>query len=235
MPNLSDISSIIISLVISAVACGLLYYFFKQRLVVLERSQMEQARVLQTFIANINAQIQFLIHQKANKEPSNEELSICKLPEKNELIVVSSENSEDEDEDDDSSTSTESSDESDIEEDEVPKIKVMKMDNHMDDKPLECIEITKDNNEKKIIELDASALGLESDSCSSSESESESEEDKKEETKSKEFSVLASINFNNMSVVALKQLVKDKNLAEESEITKMKKKDLVQLLNDSSK
>ena len=261
-----------------------MFYYFKQRLSLIEQSQMEQARILQAIISRglpqhsaQQATQQLNAEQQATQQ-CHKEITITQ----NSLIEVSSDDSESESSDSESESSdTESesgssdkwsigdeihqSDEYHKEFNEMSErmraLSSEKKQIHIDEniENIENIEIENietnaehtaeehnadDTNTKKIISL-KNPLNHESDdeesSSSSSESESESEEKPQEfelkigyksASSNKDASKAAlHLNYGNMSVPALRQLAKERGLGgDEADLQKLKKKDLVQLL-----
>ena len=269
-----------ISLAICAIISYGVFYYFKQRLSLIEQSQMEQARILQAIISRgllqPHPQQQQATHQlnaEHQAAQTHKEITITQ----NSLIEVSSYDSESESSDTESDTESES-ESSDTESDKwsigdeihqsdeyhkefnemsermralSSEKKQIHLDNEnidvIDDIEIENIETNADDtNTKKIISLknplthDEHESDDEEDSSSSS-SESESEEKTQEfelkigyksASSNKDASKAAlHLNYGNMSVPALRQLAKERGLGgDEADLQKLKKKDLVQLL-----
>ena len=265
--SFSVATTVFVSLAICAVISYGVFYYFKQRLSVIEQSQMEQARVMQAFIArsimhqhgNQVNQMNQMMNQmnQAQEHPVHKEVNITESG----LIEVSSD-SESESESDDSeseSTTSESSSDYDNEsgsesESETTKhIQIQLSSLSSDDAVVADViaDIVADagSSEKKIISLNKIALGN-TDDDSESESNSGDEQscdhedlqdasfelkigyknkDAKDAKDNKDSKI--HLNYGNMSVPALRQLAKDRGLVgEDADLQKLKKKDLVQLL-----
>jgi hypothetical protein len=266
-----------VSLAICAIISYGVFYYFKQRLSLIEQSQMEQARIMQAIISRGLPQHSAQQQQhSATHQPNAEQQAAQTHKEititQNSLIEVSSDDSESESSDSESESSdTESGSESESNNDkwsigdeihqsdslhesfndlsQKKHIHIESMD-HTDS--IEQLEIesldTKyaEDSNKKIISL-KSALNHEEhesdDEEDSSSSSSESESDEKPQDFElkigyKSASASASnnktalhLNYGNMSVPALRQLAKERGLGgDEGDLQKLKKKDLVQLL-----
>lgn len=275
-----------VSLAICAIISYGVFYYFKQRLSLIEQSQMEQARILQAIISrgllpqHSAQQQQQATHQLNSEQQAaqqcHKEITITQ----NSLIEVSSDDesetdseSESSDTESESGSGTESdkwsigdeihqSDEYHKEFNEMSERmralsssekKQIHIDNSenidnietIDDIGIETIETNADDtNTKKIISLKSTLTHDEHESddeedSSSSSSESESEE-KPQDFELKIGYKSASgatnktavhLNYGNMSVPALRQLAKERGLGgDEADLQKLKKKDLVQLL-----
>ena len=271
-----------VSLAICAIISYGVFYYFKQRLSLIEQSQMEQARILQAIISRglpqhsaQQATQQLNAEQQATQQ-CHKEITITQ----NSLIEVSSDDSESESSDSESESSdTESgssdkwsigdefhqSDEYHNEFIEMSKkmralssekkqihITVENIENietldHIENIDIENIETNAepnaepnadDMNMKKIISLNASAVNAESDEDEYDDESSSSESEEKPQKfevkigyKPKETSKSMHLNYGNMSVPALRQLVKERGLGgDDGDLQKLKKKDLVHLL-----
>lgn len=285
--SFSVATTIFVSLAICAVISYGIFYYFKQRLSVIEKSQMEQARIMQSLISHgIHAQSQQQqMQQHPHGQMCHKEVTITQSG----LIEVSS---DDESERCESESSAESSDsessesntESDSEEsksdkwsigDEIHqpdsyhqefeenfKKNVLLGTIHIDNRYLidsiTITTVTDDSVEntaaveedadsasnKKIISLNQSALGNDVDANESDDesSSSSSDEETQDKPNVKDLDLDLKIgykpkkeplhlNYANMSVPALRQVAKERGLGgEDAELNKLKKKDLLQLL-----
>ena len=284
--SFSVATTIFVSLAICAVISYGVFYYFKQRLSVIEQSQMEQARVMQSFIARSIMQQQAQQHhqqhaQQCQEQPQEQsqqqqqqqqwhkEITVTESG----LIEVSSDSESESDSDesqssDHSSESSQSSDKSSKSEkwsigDEIHQPDSLhewfnesqKKHIHIDAAAIDLDAVEEvacdDNDTKKIISLNKTALGGEEADESESESESDDEieelepfelkigyKDKDNDGKGKGASNAKKaapqsiqLNYSNMSVPALRQVAKERGLGgEDADLQKLKKKDLVQLL-----
>lgn len=269
--SFSVATTVFVSLAICAVISYGVFYYFKQRLSVIEQSQMEQARVMQSFIARsimhqhgmnpVNLGPQFQEH------PVHKEVNITESG----LIEVSSESESDDGSETESTTSSDYNDDSgssdsETEHDHAPKHAPKHAPDHgpkhapdhapkhAPDHETKCIQIQllpdavvadSVSAEKKIISLNKTALREASESESDNDDESSSDHEDpqdgsfelnigyKKETNDvkKAHPQSMHLNYGNMSVPALRQLAKERGLGgEDGDLQKLKKKDLVQLL-----
>jgi len=183
--SFSVATTVFVSLAICAVISYGVFYYFKQRLSVIEQSQMEQARVMQAFIARS------IMHQHGNPVNLNQMNQVQEHPVHKEvnitesgLIEVSSDSESDSDDSESESTTSESSSDYDNEsgsesESETTKhIQIQLSSLSSDDVVVadviaDVVADTAGSSEKKIISLNKTALGN-TDDESESESESES-------------------------------------------------------------
>ena len=267
-----------ISLAICAIISYGVFYYFKQRLSLIEQSQMEQARIMQAIISR------GLLQQQHPSQPPNAESSATQQCHKeititqNSLIEVSSdEESSTDSESESSDTESESGSESGSSHDKwsigdeihqtdayhnefnemcekmtaSSEKKQIHIDNVENIDNIENIDIenigTNENNEndpnlKKIISLKSTAVAADSDDDDDDDDDSSSSDS---EEKPQKFEVkigykpaaasnnksAVHLNYGNMSVPALRQLAKERGLGgDEADLQKLKKKDLVQLL-----
>jgi hypothetical protein len=276
-----------VSLAICAIISYGVFYYFKQRLSLIEQSQMEQARILQAIISR-GLQPQHQPQQATQQLNSDHPAAQCHKEitiTQNSLIEVSSdEESETDSESESSDTESESgSDDKWSIGDEIHQSdayhkefndmsermralssekkqihideNIENVDN-IDDIEIENIETNAehnaehnadDTNTKKIISLKSALTHEEheSDDEDSSSSSSESESESEEKTQDFELKIgyksasasgatnkaAVHLNYGNMSVPALRQLAKERGLGgDEGDLQKLKKKDLVQLL-----
>jgi hypothetical protein len=281
--SFSVATTIFVSLAICAVISYGVFYYFKQRLSIIEQSQMEQARVMQSFIARSIMQQQ--AHQRQQQQPQpqqSQEQQQCQDHQQQQqqqwhkeitvtesgLIEVSSD-SESESDSDDESQSSQSSDQSSKSDkwsigDEIHQPDSLhesfiresqKKHIHIDAAAIDLDAVEEvacnENDTKKIISLNKTALGGEEADESDSDSESESESEEIEElepfelkigykdkdgkdkgaSNAKKANQSIQLNYSNMSVPALRQVAKERGLGgEDADLNKLKKKDLVQLL-----
>lgn len=289
--SFSVATTIFVSLAICAVISYGVFYYFKQRLSIIEQSQMEQARVMQSFIARSIMQQQAHQHQQQHQQQQpqqSQEQQQCQDHQQQQqqqwhkeitvtesgLIEVSSD-SESESDSDDESQSSQSSDQSSGSDhssksgkwsigDEIHQPDSLhesfiresqKKHIHIDNAAINLDAVEEvacdENDTKKIISLNKTALGGEEADESDSDSESESESEEIEElepfelkigykdkdgkdkgaSNAKKANQSIQLNYSNMSVPALRQVAKERGLGgEDADLNKLKKKDLVQLL-----
>ena len=185
--SFSVATTIFVSLAICAVISYGVFYYFKQRLSVIEQSQMEQARVMQAFIARsimhqhggqvnqMNQMMNKMNMNQAQEHTVHKEVNITESG----LIEVSSESESDGSDSESESTTSESSSDCDNEsgsESESETTKHIQIQLFTDDAVVADViaDIVADagSSDKKIISLNKTALGNIDD-----ESESESESD----------------------------------------------------------
>lgn len=280
--SFSVATTVFVSLAICAVISYGVFYYFKQRLSVIEESQMEQARIMQALISRGLAQQQGQVHQQTQQlaqqvqqqQQAHDQLVACHKEitiTQNGLIEVSSD-SDSETEDTESGTSDSESESGESESgesesgeseakcsdkwsigDEIHNSDSIYETNAPETDAIESIDIDTSSS-KKIISLNKHALRNddddeddddEADADDSSTSTSEHEQaaqhvpdfevkigykTKKDANEVNESKTM-NLNYNNMSVLALRQLAKERGLGgEDVDLQKLKKKDLVQLL-----
>lgn len=287
--SFSVATTVFVSLAICAVISYGIFYYFKQRLSLIEKSQMEQARIMQAIISrglhaqphhhHLSDQEQALAQAQAQQAQQaqipnyDKEITITQ----NSLIEVSSE-SESESESDSDSSSESSNTETEEDKwsigDEIHQPEEYHKQFDEDFKKnvlLDTINIDRgfvidsitidaaeDASTKKIISLnipectnnedndDDEDEDKDDDSSSSSSSEDAANElnetnEAHEAHESSDFDLKIGyksngaksmqLNYGNMSVPALRQLAKERGLGgEDADLQKLKKKDLVQLL-----
>ena len=268
--SFSVATTVFVSLAICAVISYGVFYYFKQRLSVIEQSQMEQARVMQAFIARsimhqhgnpmnqmnqMNQMMNQMNMNQAQEHTVHKEVNITESG----LIEVSSDSESESDDSESESTTSESSDcdndsgsESESETTKHIQIHFTSDDAVVADVIAEVVADAASSSEKKIISLNKTALGN-TDAESESESDSGDEhscdhedlqdtsfelkigyknkdaKDAKDNKDNKDSKI--HLNYGNMSVPALRQLAKERGLGgEDADLQKLKKKDLVQLL-----
>jgi hypothetical protein len=271
MPELSSSFSVATTIFVSLAICAIvsygIFYYFKQRMSVIEQSQMEQARIMQAIISHgLNHQSQQQQQQQQQQQlqehvpgqPWHKEITITQ----NGLIEVSSDSESESDSESDSESCASDSDESSASSHSdlgsmtdpvhAQDIKCIHIDSIDDiDIDIEHVDETHANQTKKIISLKANAVALDNDSAedddesSSSDDEDEDQDPDKVQDKEQGQSKAAfelkigykhkkeplHLNYGNMSVPALRQLAKERGLGgEDADLQKLKKKDLVQLL-----
>lgn len=284
--SFSVATTVFVSLAICAVISYGIFYYFKQRLSLIEKSQMEQARIMQSLISHgllqqgqQQPQGQQQQQQQQLQQQQQQQLQQCKeitITQKG-LIEVSSDSDDDSSDDSDSKSSdSDSSDSSSNHNaaanddddkwsigDEIhqpdsyhkefeEKWKNVLIDAISVDSSYVVDNVIVENSNKKIISLkeslnhDAELSDAESESSSSSSSSSpsekheEHEDHENEEPADSELNLKIGykpkkeslhLNYGNMSVPALRQLAKERGLGgEDADLQKLKKKDLVQLL-----
>ena len=267
--SFSVATTVFVSLAICAVISYGIFYYFKQRLSLIEKSQMEQARIMQAIISrglhaqphhnHLSDQEQALAQAQAQQAPIHnydKEITITQ----NSLIEVSSE-SESESESESSSDSSSESSNTETEEDKwsigdeihQPDEYHKQFDEEFKKNILLdtiiTIDASEDASTKKIISLNLTECtnnednddDNDDDDDSSSSSSEDAANEANEANEASEFDLKIGyksngaksmqLNYGNMSVPALRQLAKERGLGgEEADLQKLKKKDLVQLL-----
>ena len=257
--SFSVATTVFVSLAICAVISYGVFYYFKQRISVIEQSQMEQARIMQSFIARsimhpnpVNQMMnQMNLNQMNQAHAVHKEVNITESG----LIEVSSDSESESSESDSESESTTSESSSDCDNESgsgsehrhetkriqiqiqsLPDAEVTDVIVDDDDKP--------ESSTKKIISLNKTALGDnesdddDDDDDGESESGSEHHPDPDQSPfelnigyKTKPPASKIHLNYGNMSVSALRQLAKERGLGgDDGDLQKLKKKDIVQLL-----
>jgi hypothetical protein len=275
--SFSVATTIFVSLAICAVISYGVFYYFKQRLSVIEQSQMEQARVMQSFIARsimqqqahqqqqhaqqCQEQPQEQSQQQQQQQQWHKEITVTESG----LIEVSSDSESESDSDESQSSDDQSSDDQSSQSssqssksekwsvgDALHDRESQKKHIHIDAAAIDLDAVEEvacdENDTKKIISLNKTALGGEEADESESDSESESESEDIEELEPFELKIgykdkdvkgnakkaapqSIQLNYSNMSVPALRQVAKERGLGgEDADLQKLKKKDLVQLL-----
>lgn len=231
-----------ISLAICAIISYGVFYYFKQRLSLIEQSQMEQARIMQAIISRGVLQQQHPSQvQPASQPPVQKEITITQ----NSLIEVSSDEesatdseSESSDTESDSGSGSESESGStddkwsigdEIHQTEKKQIHIDSIENienieSIDIETKEEKHVEDDTNTKKIISLNSAALNQESDEDDDDDDDDDSSSESEE--KPQKFDVKIGyksassggskaalhLNYSNMSVPALRQLAKERSL-----------------------
>jgi hypothetical protein len=274
--SFSVATTVFVSLAICAVISYGVFYYFKQRLTVIEQSQMEQARIMQALISRgLAQQIQQQGQQQQQQQQgqqqqgqqqqqqqqgqSHDQLVACHKEitiTHNGLIEVSSD-SESEDTESESDSETESGAESESESESEPNCdkwsigdEIHNSESIYDLDATNLDDVCSRSSSKKIISLNQRALGDEhadhdADDSSASSSDDDEKEPEEPEELVPEFEVkigykstgdaqggkTVQLNYGNMSVSALRQLAKERGLGgEDGDLQKLKKKDLVQIL-----
>ena len=228
---------------------SLLFFYFKRTISVLEKAQMDQARVLQSFITNME-----MSNIPYNKMANPSEIPIhhqSTLHTEEELIEVSDDESSDDDDDDDSDDDDETVVEilhTNVEELEKPEdtVKVIHLDNDTLEEVAPLIIESLDEIDEESYNGNKSDSDSDSDNDSDSDSDSDSESDKNEINKidensnvSEQPSIAEQLNivkqvfddYKTLTVVALRELAESENLIEKGE--KKSKKELIKLLEES--
>ena len=273
--SFSVATTVFVSLAICAVISYGIFYYFKQRLSLIEKSQMEQARIMQAIISrglhaqphhhhlSDQEQAQALAQAQAQQAQAlvpnyDKEITITQ----NSLIEVSSES---ESESESSSDSSSESSNTETEEDKwsigdeihQPDEYHKQFDEEFKKNILldtnSTIDASEDASTKKIISLnltectnnedndDDNDNDNDDDDDSSSSSSEDAANEANEANEASDFDLKIGyksngaksmqLNYGNMSVPALRQLAKERGLGgEEADLQKLKKKDLVQLL-----
>lgn len=243
--SFSVATTIFVSLAICAVISYGIFYYFKQRISVIEQSQMEQARIMQSFIARSIMQQHGGMQQYeggvqcAPEPPVQKEVTVTKSG----LIEVSSESDR---EDDSSSSETDSDSEYESESESECETRCVQIHDHdqlLHDQLHDQIEVVvadaviTANADKKIISLNKGALGQEddqNDESESSDSDNDNSDDNsnqdpqedllelkigykhdKNNAKKATQSQSIQLNYGNMSVPALRQLAKERSVGGE--------------------
>ena len=285
--SFSGATTMFVSLAICAIISYGVFYYFKQRLAIIEQSQMEQARILQAIISRGLAQhAQAQQTQQAPEVQPAQSVQAVAFPTKeititqNGLIEVSSDETDTETDTDSDSDESHSSHESQSSDKWSIGDEIHQPDGYHEEFTekfkknilldaicidgsyvIDNITISVENvdatetQQKKIISLNNDGLihnehasdndnddndDDDDDSSSSEDHPSQSQENDKENTADFELKIgykPASstkgmhLNYGNMSVSALRQLAKERKLGgEDGDLQKLKKKDLVQLL-----
>lgn len=272
MPEFSSSFSVATTMFVSLAICAIVsygvFYYFKQRLSVIEQSQIEQAHILQAIISR-GLQQQQQQHQQQQQpqqpqsqehvpgQPWHKEITITQ----NGLIEVSSDSESESDSESSASDSESSASDSDESSSSASSqisdpvhahdIKCIHIDS-IDDIDIENVDEDATQT-KKIISLKGNAVVLDNDSAEdddeSSSSDDEDEDQDQDQSQSQSQSQDQAkaafelkigykhkkeplhLNYGNMSVPALRQLAKERGLGgEDPDLQKLKKKDLVQLL-----
>jgi hypothetical protein len=285
--SFSVATTVFVSLAICAVISYGVFYYFKQRLSLIEKSQMEQARILQAIISRgmlpteqaHQAQQQQAQQQQAQQQQAQQqqlhqydkEITITQSG----LIEVSSDDESDSSSDSETDSSSESEDDKWSIGDEIHQPesyhrefeegfrKNILIDSICIDSSyvIDSISIQTvheheheheedDASTKKIISLHKSALGAEESDDDADDASSSSEEEVQDKANVHDVDMDVDVdvdlnlkigykpkkeplqlNYANMSVTALRQLAKERGLGgEDGDLQKLKKKDLVQLL-----
>ena len=265
--SFSVATTIFVSLAICAIISYGIFFYFKQRISVIEQSQMEQARIMQSFIARSIMQQHGGMQRAPEQPPVQKEITVTESG----LIEVSSESDRS---DDSSSSETESDSDSEYEsesesEAEIKCVQIHDHDQLLHDQLHDQIEVVSDagticisinaNADKKIISLNKGVLGqADNEESESSDSDNDNSDDSSNQDPQEEQEDLlelkigykhsknndteknakkatqsqsVQLNYGNMSVSALRQLAKERSVGgEEGDLQKLKKKELIQLL-----
>ena len=281
--SFSVATTIFISLAICAVVSYGIFYYFKQRISVIEKSQMEQARIMQSLISHGLAQREHqILSQPEHPQQDHhydKEITITQ----SELIEVSSDSETESDSESGSESESESESGSEFESESVSKDKwsvgdeIHQPDSYhaesfkknvlldavcIDSSSYDVIDIanadtSSELQQKKIISLNKGALVTEDDDKSDHDGDDNDDNDDNDDDsstssdgndgtndnelkgddfelkigyKSSSDSSAKHLNYGNMSVSALRQLAKERGL-DNGDLQKLKKKELVQLLN----
>lgn len=266
--SFSVATTVFVSLAICAVISYGVFYYFKQRLSVIEESQMEQARIMQALISRglaqqqgqVQQQTQQLAQQVQQQQQVHDQLVACHKEitiTQNGLIEVSSDSDSEDTESETSDSESESGESASGDSESESEAKCSDKwsigdEIHNSDSiyeatdAIESIDIDTSSS-KKIISLNKRALGDadDADDGDDSSTSSSDDDDKEPEEPVPEFEVKIGykstsetpgakamhLNYGNMSVSALRQLAKERGLGgEDVDLQKLKKKDLVQLL-----
>ena len=212
---------------------ALLFFYFKRSLSFLERAQMEQARVLQSFIANMEMN-NMRQQQMVGGTPSP--IHQNAIPD-SELIDVS------DDEDSDDETDSDESDSDDESDDETshkitPTSQVIELSDEVDSDNIKVIQINSSNEAGNIpLEIDELVMDKNNESSSSEEEDDDSDdEDDQDETMNvvEPTNLVTNANheepvdYKNLTVVSLREIAESKGLIRKGD--KTTKKDLLKLL-----
>jgi hypothetical protein len=216
-------NELIVCLGIFFIVSGLLFFYFKRNLIVLEKAQIEQAKLLQSVILSLQ-----------NLPSSNNEETL----KSNNLIDISDdENSDDESEDDqlqdNNEANTELLSDDDDDSQEISDNELEEITSELVD-PLNTSTILRDSaSEIKVIEMN----GLEDEEIGTLDEIDESIIDESVEDSEMESSISESINniekevisYKSFKVADLRKMVGEKNLHKSP--SKLKKDELIEILS----
>jgi len=225
---------------------SVLFLYFKRNLSVLEKAQMDQARILQSFIANM--EMTSMMQHRMSETNIPHQMNEQHTTSQEELIEVSDDegSSDESDSDDEDSDDEDSDDESDTQELEV--IELSEQMNGISDKHIKVIQLESDNLEE-VNSLKIDKLSESSDDDSDDDDDDDDDDDNddndddddlKQPLEYTETSSIAqqlniikpvTVDYKTMNVNALRELAEGSGLITQGE--KRNKKDLIKLLEDS--
>ena len=216
---------------------ALLFFYFKRSLSFLERAQMEQARVLQSFIANMEMN-NMRQQQMVGGTPSP--IHQTPIPDSELIDVSDDEDSDDETDSDESDSDDESDDET--SQQITPTSQVIELSDEVDSDNIKVIQINSNNNlEANIpLEIDELVMDKNNDSSSSEEEDDDSDDEDDENDENETMNVVEPTNlvtnanheeqvdYKSLTVVSLREIAESKGLIRKGD--KTTKKDLLKLL-----
>jgi len=224
---------------------SLLFFYFKRSISMIERAQMEQARVLQSFITNMEmshmAQAQMMQQNSVNLNSN-----MNNVEEKNDLIHVSDDEGSDSDSDSDTDSESGSDNESQPRVIELSNDTSVDINNDIKIIQLQDSDLEKINSEHEenleISELQQIDEDSSSDDDDTEDDDTDDESDNKEKNDdiSKEINIefqkkdeselndLDTVDIKSLSVQTLREIAEEKNLITKGE--RKNKRDLLKLL-----
>ncbi len=212
---------------------ALLFFYFKRSLSFLERAQMEQARVLQSFIANMEMNNMRQQQQMVGGTPSP--IHQNTIPD-SELIDVSDDEDSDDETDSDESDSDDENDD-DTSQQITPSSQVIELSDQVDSDNIKVIQINSNESGNIPLVIDELVMDKNNESSSSEEEDDDSDdEDDEEETINvvQTNNLVTSANneeqvdYKSLTVVSLREIAESKGLIRKGD--KTTKKDLLKLL-----
>ncbi len=212
---------------------ALLFFYFKRSLSFLERAQMEQARVLQSFIANMEMNNMRQQQQMVGGTPSP--IHQNPIPD-SELIDVSDDEDSDDETDSDESDSDDENDD-DTSQQITPSSQVIELSDEVDSDNIKVIQINSNESGNIPLVIDELVMDKNNESSSSEEEDDDSDdEDDEEETINvvQTNNLVTSANneeqvdYKSLTVVSLREIAESKGLIRKGD--KTTKKDLLKLL-----
>lgn len=216
---------------------ALLFFYFKRSLSFLERAQMEQARVLQSFIANMEMN-NMRQQQMVGGTPSP--IHQTPIPDSELIDVSDDEDSDDETDSDESDSDDESVDET--TQQITPTSQVIELSDEVDSDNIKVIQINSNNSlEANIpLEIDELVMDKNNESSSSEEEDDDSDDEDDENDENETMNVVEPTNlvtnanheeqvdYKSLTVVSLREIAESKGLIRKGD--KTTKKDLLKLL-----
>ncbi len=215
---------------------ALLFFYFKRSLSFLERAQMEQARVLQSFIANMEMN-NMRQQQMVGGTPSP--IHQNPIPDSELIDVSDDEDSDDETDSDESDSDDESVDET--TQQITPTSQVIELSDEVDSDNIKVIQINSSNEAGNIpLEIDELVMDKNNDSSSSEEEDDDSDDEDDENDENETMNVVEPTNlvtnanheeqvdYKSLTVVSLREIAESKGLIRKGD--KTTKKDLLKLL-----
>jgi len=215
---------------------ALLFFYFKRSLSFLERAQMEQARVLQSFIANMEMNNMRQQQQMVGGTPSP--IHQNPIPD-SELIDVSDDEDSDDETDSDESDSDDENDD-DTSQQITPSSQVIELSDEVDSDNIKVIQINSNESGNIPLVIDELVMDKNNESSSSEEEEDDSDDEDDEDDEDETMNVVEPTNlvtntnheepvdYKSLTVVSLREIAESKGLIQKGD--KTTKKDLLKLL-----